>query len=952
MNFNSLTIANGEADLELLNKACILLSTSSDEAEIENIHQILTKFCERPDCFDFCFPIINGEFHTYTKFLAFQIIKKNVLDNWFNFQEDDKTKIRTEILVSIVKMVKEGQKYFTVSMANQSLIEVLKFDWPEKWPSFIDELVATCQNEGILFLKNGLDILKMLADEVSSSLTVNHLTKDRVRAIQSGFIKEFFTIYSLIENAFNSSTQSEGIDPDDIFEIETKALNTFSSLIPVVKSEQLLESSFVSNIAPLIQDDRFVFSVFSIFGKFCEYISESDTDNSLAKQFQQSLLSVFQESIHQIYSTYGETVNFNCVEYDDFLILVSCVYEFLHLFVPILETSEYNSEITTAIGWIIQSCTTDYIDKNDDLSLFSEVIKFWNFISKIIFRSASQEANPFHEIFLDSITYVIPFLVQNIVSPYTVIEISGTSNHFHYYLSTNSYESTLYDTMKETFIILYGLKKNDLSNAISMQVDNLKADQYNANTINSICWTVGSISKAASDEENSDLMGIIIPILIGIVQTENETDDPTLETIKITASQGLLFLCSQEAKYFQSNPDFLSSLVQIILKFLVSDDSSLIVVAIHTLNLLSKSCKQAFITPIEPSNTTILDDILSVFTEKIMQIRPENRGSFVSIIADIVRFAQSISQEEGFIPSFSNFLDQISNIFSQSCSLIEDYLNQFQNGSNLAQEAINSFGNIESLSLSTECSFQPPTLLPLESLKSMISSLNLLIPIPLSMHSLFLPFFETIWHRLIDIYESATNNSNMIFLTDFTEGYDDYVAPLAHSTLDSYLEIANCVAELLMNTLNITKQDQSQFLQVIFSSFFLGFNYNSINPQCYSPNLLAMYGTLFQFTLNFDTDNEELRLSIVKMFIEFFDNIFMPTTEVIKDEYDTFYDLRTGMSKLIRGNIRGRPDLIFQLNEDQVDVFVHVLFWLSKHPYEEISNIVVESIFFVFWRLS
>ena len=103
MNLSSLTIANGEANLELLNKACTkFASLNGDDPDYQNINDALIKFCERPDSFNFCFPIINGEYHTYTKFLAYQIVKNTIMEKWNAFIDDDKENIRSSILISIL----------------------------------------------------------------------------------------------------------------------------------------------------------------------------------------------------------------------------------------------------------------------------------------------------------------------------------------------------------------------------------------------------------------------------------------------------------------------------------------------------------------------------------------------------------------------------------------------------------------------------------------------------------------------------------------------------------------------------------------------------------------------------------------------------------------------------------------------------------------------------------
>ena len=326
-----------------------------------------------------------------------------------------------------------------------------------------------------------------------------------------------------------------------------------------------------------------------------------------------------------------------------------------------MNPAEYQDEISMAINWIIQIATSGYVDNSDDDDsndfLFSEVIKFWHFFTVMLYRSASQEeTSQFQDIYSDSISQVIPFLVKNIVCPYSFVDVSSEyGNHMQKSISLNSYESNLFDTMREIFIVLFGLKKDELVEVISAEITSLQNDDFDSNTINSVSWVVGSLSKAISDDENFNLMGEIIPVFLSLIENENPTNDPTIEEFKFTASKALLFLCSQEAKYFRSNPEFLNNLIQIIFQFFVSDESTLNIIAIHTFTLLSKSCKQAFITPIPPSNRTILDDILENFLDIIDQMKPEHRCSFTAAVADIVRTLESTNEVHQM--QFDHFAD-------------------------------------------------------------------------------------------------------------------------------------------------------------------------------------------------------------------------------------------------------------------------------------------------------
>lgn len=949
MDFHKLIYQDNEFDPDLLDKACIQFTTSDPNDPVhEELNQILIQFSERPDNFNFCFPVINGDCHTYTKFLAYQILKKNIIKNWIRYPVDETENIRHMILRSIVKMVQEGQKPFTLSMANQALIEILKYDWPENWPLFISELSETCKDQGIQFLKNGLDILKMLADDITPSKNLggisssDQLTKDRQRKMQTQFINELNAIYSIIESALCLNNDPSQFNPTDLAEINSKLLSTLKSFIPVAGTDRLLHTPIISAITPLLMNDVYTYQVFSIFGKFCEDLSQSSTDNTVATTYKDSMLAIFHTSLEKIYSMIGEQINFNCMEDDDIILLVRGIYDFLNLFISVMEFKQNEKEIHYAISWIIQITNCSFYDKDNDL-IFSELIRFWHFICITYYRSITQE-NSFKDIFSSAISTIITYLVKNVVSPYSFIEFSSnTNNRVQNSLSLDSYESSLYDTMKETLIILYHLKKDELFGVISSQISLIQSNQFQAETINSISWTIGAIAKVITPEENTSMMNLVVPIFIQLINAENPSNIPTIEEIRLTTSKALLFMCSQEARYFRNNPEFLGSLMQMILKFLISESSHLNIIAIHTFNSLSKSCKQTFLVPTPPSNEMIISGILTDLPTFINQMRPEHRSIFISSIADIIFLyvSSSIGYQRIIL---DNFLNQVSSIFLQSYTLVETTASRF-NAIVTQISGVLSALNENDLTLTSGYQFQPLSLIDLDLLKNLINVINILIAIPLNLKTFFLPFFLTIADKLVRLYEMATSNSAMITSTDFTNETNPNVINLANSSLDYYNELANLIAELYKNILRVTKSSDQEFLPILISAFFIGLNYQSLPPQCCPASILSMYSSLFQYIYSQDIENAQISGVMMKMLYEIFGAIYMKTAEIIKDEYDTYYDLRIGMCDFINGIIRGKPDFIFMMNDEQIDILIQMIFWLTNHPYEQISTKAVELCF-------
>lgn len=87
---------------------------------------------------------------------------------------------------------------------NIVLISVLKQEWPHNWPTFINEIVASCHSS-LSVCENNMVILRLLSEEVFD-YSAEAMTSTKISNLKQTMCNEFSQIFSLCQEVLNTAT--------------------------------------------------------------------------------------------------------------------------------------------------------------------------------------------------------------------------------------------------------------------------------------------------------------------------------------------------------------------------------------------------------------------------------------------------------------------------------------------------------------------------------------------------------------------------------------------------------------------------------------------------------------------------------------------------------------------------------------------------------------------------
>ena len=89
---------------------------------------------------------------------------------------------------------------------NLVLVSILKQEWPHNWPTFINEIIASCHTS-LSICENNMSILRLLSEEVFD-FSADQMTSAKTKNLKTVMCAEFSSIFQLCSEVLNSATQA------------------------------------------------------------------------------------------------------------------------------------------------------------------------------------------------------------------------------------------------------------------------------------------------------------------------------------------------------------------------------------------------------------------------------------------------------------------------------------------------------------------------------------------------------------------------------------------------------------------------------------------------------------------------------------------------------------------------------------------------------------------------
>ena len=248
------------------------------------------------------------------------------------------------------------------------------------------------------------------------------------------------------------------------------------------------------------------------------------------------------------------------------------------------------------------------ISSVEDQEVFKICLEYWNILASDLYHSESQfqpppqsalvltpatlspTASPRRQLYAPVLSKLRVLLVSRMAKPEEVLIVEDENGEIVRETMKDSDAITLYKTMRETLVYLTHLNYDDTENImlekLQYQVD---GSQWSWHNLNTLCWAIGSISGAMSEEDEKRFLVTVIKDLLGLCEMKRGKDN------KAVVASNIMYVVGQYPRFLRAHWKFLKTVVNKLFEFMHELHPGVQDMACDTFLKIAQKCRRKFV---------------------------------------------------------------------------------------------------------------------------------------------------------------------------------------------------------------------------------------------------------------------------------------------------------------------------------------------------------------------
>lgn len=440
---------------------------------------------------------------------------------------------------------------------NLVLVDILKQDWPHKWPSFIPDIVGASKTNETL-CENSMHILRLLSEEVFD-FSKNQLTMAKAKEMKGSFNEQFASVHELCMMVLNASRKQ------DLIRATLSTLNAFLSWVPL---GYILETNMIDILVGLFPQtayrnlalqcltevaalkvgtefsDKFV-NMFTVFmGQLCNILPPG-TNIPLAHANGSDEDQAFVQNLALFFTTFCRT----------------------HLSEVETAGGDSRNALLKGLSFLVE---ISYVDDDEVLKI---CLDYWQFFVPDVYSSVASEPNaqftfggaakPLtgrRETFAGILSMLRALMIARMAKPEEVIVVEDENGNVVRETMKDTDVLARYKTMHETLVYLCHLDEHDtekqMLETLRLQMNNTSKDaKHEWGPLNRLCWAVGSVSGSMKEEQENRFLVTVIRDLLNLCEVTRGKDN------KAVIASNIMYVVGQYPRFLRNHWKFLKTVV-------------------------------------------------------------------------------------------------------------------------------------------------------------------------------------------------------------------------------------------------------------------------------------------------------------------------------------------------------------------------------------------------------
>eukprot|EP00123_Amoebidium_parasiticum_P017948 comp24043_c0_seq2/m.43098 comp24043_c0_seq2/g.43098 ORF comp24043_c0_seq2/g.43098 comp24043_c0_seq2/m.43098 type:complete len:1076 (-) comp24043_c0_seq2:246-3473(-) len=858
-------------------------------------NQTLMQFKALPDAWTRVDRIIELSTNQQTKYFGLSILEETIKTKWKSLPPEQREAIKGYIVGLViststnVQMVVEQKLY--LQKMNQILVQILKQEWPHNWQSFIPDIVAASRTNETM-CQNNMVILKLLSEEVFD-FSSGQMTHRKARKLKDTMCEQFGEVFQLCMFVLDNTSSNV------LIKATLETLLRFLSWIPL---GYMFETDLISRLHKYLGIPQFRNIALQCLTEIgCVKLEPGQYASQLGLLYMQTLESL--KIMVPPGTNMPRAYRTGTSEEQDFVRFLSLFFTgFLKEHAQLLETTEEaQAGLLQGLEYLVQ------ISDVDETEIFKICLEYWNSLAEGLYNESPYTVStmqgglmlntpqtPRRGLYAPVLSKVRHVMISHMVKPEEVLIVENESGEIvREFMPQHTDTLNQYRAMRETLVYLTHLDcvdtKNIMTERLHRQTDE---SQWSWKSLNTLCWAVGSISGAMSEEDEKGFLVTVIKYLLMLVEMKRGKDN------KAVVASNIMYIVGQYPRFLRAHWKFLKTVVHKLFEFMHETHEGVQDMACDTFIKIAQKCRRYFVAHQQGEPQPFIDEILSQMNTIICDLQPQQIHTFYEAVGYMISAQMDPMVRE-------NLIDRLmvlpNSSWEQNIQLATQNLQAFVSDPERIKQVINVLKTNVAACSSIGQSFVIQLgriymdLLSLYRCMSEIISQNIATQGPDAIKNhhvkqLRLVKKETL--KLIDTFLGRTDNGDMTVVRD------NFVPPL---------------------------------LDVVLS------DYRASIPAAREPEVLSVLATLIS----------ALKGQLLDKVPAILDAVFECTLDMINKDLSEFPDHRTNFFKMLEAIVTGDCfAALFVIPEGSFRLVMESIYWAMKHTMRNVSetglNILME----------
>ncbi|KAI0978058.1 hypothetical protein GJ496_001942 [Pomphorhynchus laevis] len=564
--------------------------------------------------------IIEKAKNQQTKYFGLQILEEAIKKRWKALPRSQCNAIKeyvTNLIVTCLFEPKEneGGKLF-LSKLNHVLVEILKYEWPNYWETFIPDLVQSSYR-GEALRQNNMEILKLLSEEVFD-FSNESLTTTKAQAV--------------LEESDSISLLTTTLDTLLIFINWIPHGYCFETTLPDILISKYLSTSAFRDVT------------IKCLTEIVALKPQTDDEDSMNKK----ILILFSEAVKQIIDMIPieldiRTAYNNSSDNERNFIMNLAIF-----FITVLKTHSKLIE-SDSLASIALSQALVYmvnITEVDEIEVFKVCVEYWVFITADLIQSRApleyttpfsvfdtmrQTRNDVRSIYDYSLTKVRSIMIDRMARPEEVIVVENENGEVVREFFKDTDAIVLYNTMKDCLTQLTLL---DPVQTEGIMTEKLKQHVTSATFVwgrlNTLCWAIGSIAGTMEEENEKRFLVFVIKELLNLCEQKRGKDN------KAIIASNIMYVVGQYPRFLRVHWKFLKTVINKLFEFMHETHEGVQDMACDTFIKIASKCKRCLVSLQHGESIPFILEIASNINSIICDLSPQQVQTFYEALGEII----------------------------------------------------------------------------------------------------------------------------------------------------------------------------------------------------------------------------------------------------------------------------------------------------------------------------